>query len=146
MFKDLIKANKHTNMGFPIAEVEYDGTFNIAKEKNTGGLLMFLLPIVISNQISRMRNGGILFLTAALRDSGATVLQLRCNSRHFQYQNGADWRRPRTRNRYQRTATTSNNKSGYHSPSRIPMRMALLHVRVGYRREVQDHRGPNTGW
>jgi hypothetical protein len=39
MFKDLIKAGKHTNMGFPIAEVEYDGTFNIAKEKNTGGLL-----------------------------------------------------------------------------------------------------------
>jgi hypothetical protein len=38
MFKDLIKANKHTNMGFPIAEVEYDGTFNIAKEKNSGGL------------------------------------------------------------------------------------------------------------
>lgn len=37
MFKDLIKANKHTNMGFPIAEVEYDGTFNIAKERNTGG-------------------------------------------------------------------------------------------------------------
>ncbi|KAF2794142.1 DUF1446-domain-containing protein [Melanomma pulvis-pyrius CBS 109.77] len=37
MFKDLIKAGKHTNMGFPIAEVEYDGTFNIAKEKNTGG-------------------------------------------------------------------------------------------------------------
>lgn len=40
MFKDLIKAGKHTNMGFPIAEVEYDGTFNIAKEKNTGGALL----------------------------------------------------------------------------------------------------------
>ena len=37
MFKDLIKAGKHTNMGFPIAEVEHDGTFYIAKEKNTGG-------------------------------------------------------------------------------------------------------------
>ena len=24
-------------MGFPIAEIESDGTFNIAKEKNTGG-------------------------------------------------------------------------------------------------------------
>ncbi|EOA91312.1 hypothetical protein ACJQWK_03710 [Exserohilum turcicum] len=37
MFKDLIKTGKHVNMGFPIAEVEYDGTFNIAKEKNSGG-------------------------------------------------------------------------------------------------------------
>lgn len=44
MFKDLIKAGKHTNMGFPIAEVEYDGTFNIAKEKNTGGLSFSQFP------------------------------------------------------------------------------------------------------
>ena len=44
MFKDLIKANKHTNMGFPIAEVEFDGTFNIAKEKDTGGKPIILSP------------------------------------------------------------------------------------------------------
>ncbi|CAI6339483.1 unnamed protein product [Periconia digitata] len=37
MFKDLIKTGKHVNMGFPIAEVEFDGTFNIAKEKDSGG-------------------------------------------------------------------------------------------------------------
>lgn len=37
MFKDLIKTGKHVNMGFPIAEVDYDGTFNIAKEKDSGG-------------------------------------------------------------------------------------------------------------
>lgn len=39
MFKDLMKTGKHVNMGFPIAEVEYDGNFSIAKEKNSGGEL-----------------------------------------------------------------------------------------------------------
>lgn len=37
MFKDLMKTGKHVNMGFPIAEVESDGTFSIAKEKESGG-------------------------------------------------------------------------------------------------------------
>lgn len=37
MFKDLIKAGKHTNMGFPIAEIEHNGTITLVKEKNTGG-------------------------------------------------------------------------------------------------------------
>lgn len=37
MFKDLMKTGKHVNMGFPIAEVEYDGNFSIAKEKDSGG-------------------------------------------------------------------------------------------------------------
>ncbi|KAH7079952.1 hypothetical protein BKA63DRAFT_562667 [Paraphoma chrysanthemicola] len=37
MFKDLIKQGKHVNMGFPIAEVESDGTVVITKEKDSGG-------------------------------------------------------------------------------------------------------------
>jgi len=36
-FKDLIKAGKHVNMGFPIAEVDYKGECILAKEKDTGG-------------------------------------------------------------------------------------------------------------
>lgn len=32
-----IKAGTDVNMGFPIAAIEADGTFNIEKEKNTGG-------------------------------------------------------------------------------------------------------------
>ncbi|KAM0279085.1 hypothetical protein ACHAQH_004771 [Verticillium albo-atrum] len=36
-FKDLMKDGRHVNMGFPIAEVEWNGECVIAKEKNTGG-------------------------------------------------------------------------------------------------------------
>jgi hypothetical protein len=39
MFKDLIKTGKHVNMGFPIAEIEASGDFNLAKERNTGGCI-----------------------------------------------------------------------------------------------------------
>ncbi|GLB10271.1 hypothetical protein AtubIFM57258_006673 [Aspergillus tubingensis] len=36
-FKSLLKAGKHLKLGFPIAEIEANGEFTIAKEKNTGG-------------------------------------------------------------------------------------------------------------
>lgn len=38
-FKDLMKAKKHLNLGFPIAEVHYNGEFDITKEKNTNGVV-----------------------------------------------------------------------------------------------------------
>lgn len=38
-FKDLIKAGKHVNMGFPIAEVDHKGECILAKEKDTGGIV-----------------------------------------------------------------------------------------------------------
>lgn len=36
-FKDLLKAKKHLNVGFPIADIDYKGECVIRKEKNTGG-------------------------------------------------------------------------------------------------------------
>ncbi|KAB5554914.1 hypothetical protein GE09DRAFT_143575 [Coniochaeta sp. 2T2.1] len=38
-FKDLMKAKKHLNLGFPIAEVHHNGEFVITKEKNTNGVV-----------------------------------------------------------------------------------------------------------
>lgn len=38
-FKDLLKEKKHLNVGFPIAEVAFDGTCVMTKEENTGGCL-----------------------------------------------------------------------------------------------------------
>lgn len=38
-FKDLIKTGKHVNMGFPIAEVDYQGNCVLAKEKDSGGCM-----------------------------------------------------------------------------------------------------------
>jgi hypothetical protein len=36
-FKDMLKAGKHINMGFPIAEIDHLGQAIMYKEKNTGG-------------------------------------------------------------------------------------------------------------
>lgn len=38
-FKDLLKKGKHLNVGFPIAEVDYDGTCVLTKEDNTSGCI-----------------------------------------------------------------------------------------------------------
>ncbi|KJR83825.1 uncharacterized protein SPSK_04103 [Sporothrix schenckii 1099-18] len=38
-FKELMAAQKHLNLGFPIAHVHANGEFDIAKEKNTNGVV-----------------------------------------------------------------------------------------------------------
>jgi hypothetical protein len=38
-FKDLIKAKKHVNLGFPIAAINHRGECDLTKEKNTGGMV-----------------------------------------------------------------------------------------------------------
>lgn len=38
-FRDLVKGNRHVNMGFPIAEVDHKGECIITKEKDTGGIV-----------------------------------------------------------------------------------------------------------
>jgi hypothetical protein len=38
-FKDLLKAKKHLNVGFPIAEVDSVGECILTKEENTGGCI-----------------------------------------------------------------------------------------------------------
>ncbi|KAI1613806.1 hypothetical protein EDD36DRAFT_208061 [Exophiala viscosa] len=38
-FKKMLRANKHLDMGFPIAEVDYNGECVVTKEKDTGGLV-----------------------------------------------------------------------------------------------------------
>ena len=38
-FKDLMRAKKHLNLGFPIAEIDDDGGVVICKEKDTGGVV-----------------------------------------------------------------------------------------------------------
>jgi hypothetical protein len=38
-FKDLFKAGKHLNVGFPIAEIDSRGETILTKEKDTGGII-----------------------------------------------------------------------------------------------------------
>jgi hypothetical protein len=38
-FKDLLKAGKHMNVGFPIAEIDHLGECILTKERNTGGCI-----------------------------------------------------------------------------------------------------------
>lgn len=75
MFKDLIKTGKHVNMGFPIAVVNYDGTFNIAKEKDSGGALCsFCHHIIGSLTRCRLRNCRFMCVATTLRNSGPALL------------------------------------------------------------------------
>jgi len=38
-FKTFFRAGKHLDCGFPIAEIEHTGAFNLTKEKNSGGIM-----------------------------------------------------------------------------------------------------------
>lgn len=77
MFKDLMKTGKHVNMGFPIAEVEYNGDFNIAKEKDSGGMRERSDSTEPKLTTCRLCHCVLLCFTTTLRDSRTTVLQLR---------------------------------------------------------------------
>lgn len=65
MFKDLMKQGKHLDMGFPIAEIESDGTVVITKEKNTGGNASNSVQSLYAD-IDRMCDRGYMHIPASI--------------------------------------------------------------------------------
>jgi hypothetical protein len=76
MFKDLIKSGKHVNMGFPIAEVNHNGTTLLKRERESGGEFLCLSIQALSLTYSKLRNCGFVRTSTSLRNPRVSILQL----------------------------------------------------------------------
>ncbi len=72
-FKALMAAKKHLNLGFPIASVHADGTFDIGKEKNTNGVVN---TETVTSQLVYEISGPLYFNSDVVADlHGITLVQ-----------------------------------------------------------------------
>jgi hypothetical protein len=133
-FKDLLKAGKHMNVGFPIAEIDHKGECILTKERNTGGC------ITVGSVTSQL----LYEIQGPLYYNSDVVAQLEDIQME---QVGEDKVRiwgvkglpppPTTRIRYRIPLIWSSyaDYDQYHCSCRLPSRISCLSGRLGYRRK-----------